>query len=274
MATRESCLLDRAVPQTSRISVLLVTLAAAASAALAVESPAPPASVSFVGPQIQAEGRLVVGPGARIEMHLVDRGNGAGQWRPLVDGQEADLDGPWKPGDHTASLLSADQSARTEPLPFFVDTEGPTLRFKTGTLASFTSRSAEIERTKRERGRKDRKRATPADSPLSWTSGINWEPFMADEQGLHIASHRPQVYLRAPGGAEVEAEGTSLQISKDQVLWIAAEDDAAGVESLHLRWKQAGGGSVLEIETRDNVGNVRRTEWPLSLTAPSADRGR
>ena len=223
------------------------------------------AGAGLTGPQVVVEGKLIVSPNARIEAAGQDNGSGIARWQPLIDGQEPREEGPLAPGPHTAALLVFDRSGQSTPtaaMPFLVDAEAPALRWKTGDLSSFTSRAQEIERTGRDR--RNRRKDKQINSPISWTSGINWEPFQAGGDGLRIASDRPQVYLRMPG-ARVTADRDDLRLEGDQVLWIAAEDDAAGVEFLHLRWNQDEG--VLEIETQDNVGNLRKARWPLEVAA-------
>lgn len=228
------------------------------------------AGAALSGPQVVVEGKLIVGPNSRIEAAGQHDGSGVARWQPLIDGQEPRQDGPLAPGPHTAALLVFDrsgQSTPTTPVPFQVDAEAPALKWKTGDLPDFTSRAQEIERTGRDR--RNRRKDRQASSPISWTSGINWEPFQPGGEGLRIASDRPQVYLRMPG-ARVTADRDDLRLQGDQVLWIAAEDDAAGVEFLHLRWIQEE--NVLEIETQDNVGNLRKARWPLEVSAAAKAR--
>jgi hypothetical protein len=234
--------------------------------------PPPPATLAFAGPQVNVEGKTIVAPGTRIDAIVAD-GATVTRLRPVVDGQEAEAGGPWKVGAHTAALTMVEangRSTRTEPVPFVVDAEPPVLRWRTGMLPEFTPRAKEIEQTGRDRGvHRARRRIPPASSALIWTSGINWEPFPTDGQGLSIASQRPQVYFRSPG-TRFGVEGASIKLEGQQVLWVVAEDAPAGVESLRLRWKPAPDGtSLLEVEARDNVGNVKRAEWPLSLPAPT-----
>lgn len=228
------------------------------------------AGAALSGPQVVVEGKLIVGPNSRIEAAGQHDGSGVARWQPLIDGQEPRTDRPLSPGEHTAALLVFDrsgQSTPTTPVPFLVDAEAPALRWKPGDLPDFTDRAQEIERTGRDRRnkRKDKK----STSPISWTSGINWEPFQPGPEGLRIASDRPQVYLRMPG-AEITPDRDPVRLEGEQVLWIAAEDDAAGVEFMHLRWNQQD--NVLEIETQDNVGNVRKVRWPLEVAAAAQNR--
>lgn len=263
-------------------SPYLPLLALAAAAALPVASqnaPPPPATLVFTGPQVNVEGKMIVAPGTRIDAVVAD-GATVTSLRPVVDGRETESTGPWQPGAHTAALAvveSNGRSTRTEAVPFVVDAEPPALRWRAGMLPDFTPRAEEIEKTTRDHGAaRARKRIPPATSALIWTSGINWEPFPTDDQGLFIASQRPQVYFRSPG-TRFGVEGASVKLEGKQVLWIVAEDAPAGVESLRLRWKPAPDGtSILEVEARDNVGNVKKTEWPLSLpyqaAAPASSR--
>lgn len=254
----------------SAVAVLLPCLSHPAAGQSAAAGNALVAGAALTGPQVVVEGKLIVSPQARIEAAGQENGSGVARWQPLIDGQEPRQDGPLAPGPHTAALLVFDRSGHstpTVPMPFLVDAEAPALKWKTGDLPDFTPRAQEIERTGRDR--RNRRKDRQASSPISWTSGINWEPFQAGGEGLRIASDRPQVYLRMPG-ARVTADRDDLRLEGDQVLWIAAEDDAAGVEFLHLRWNRED--NVLEIETRDNVGNLRKARWPLEVSAKAKGR--
>jgi hypothetical protein len=263
-------------PKRPSSSLYLSALALAAAIAVPAASQnaptLPPATVVFTGPQVNVEGKTIIAPGTRIDAVVKDAV--VTRLRPVVDGQEGEAEGPWKAGAHTAALAVVEangRSTRTEPVPFVVDSEPPTLRWRTGMLPDFTPRAEEIERTDRDQGaHRARKRVPPATSALIWTSGINWEPFPTDDTGLLIASQRPQIYFRSPG-TRFGVEGASIKLDGKQVLWVVAEDAPAGVESLRLRWKPAPDGtSILEVEARDNVGNVKRTEWPVSLAFQAA----
>jgi hypothetical protein len=78
---------------------------------------------------------------------------------------------------------------------------------------------------------------------------------------IEIANNHPQAFFIAPDTAlAVDGKETAF---RDRILWIAAEDAGAGVDRVTFRTRAEGGRVVLEVEARDNVGNVSRKEITL-----------
>jgi hypothetical protein len=242
-------------------------------------NPRPPAgALQVAGPQIRVGERLIVGPGARVEAAGNDAEGNAVAWTPLVDGREESAwPQAWPAGGHTAAAVAVDACGRRAtlaPVAFVVDAEPPAIRWEVNTRQAFmdSNRLAPDDEPKRRKIRFARSGGQPAaDSWLSeagvWQVPLSWvrhgDPTFLDRERypVRIASEHPQAFLAAPGTV-ASMDGSDRTLG-DRLLWLAADDAGAGVESLTLRLRNDGGRTVLEVEAADHVGNTSKKEIGL-----------
>jgi hypothetical protein len=216
---------------------------------------APAGTVTLTGPQVQVGETLFVGPG----VHLTVTGDGAADgggvsWRPLINGREADPSaaaGPWKAGVYTAGAVAADlcgDRGSVAPVTFTVDATAPTLTWDVVDYDAFAGRGVKARKAR--------------SAPLTWSGGVQWLPLAAGED-IRIDSDGPQAFFHA-AGSRFLADGREVALGDGQMLRIRAQDDESHVEHLRFQLRpRDGGGHLLEIETGDLVGNVRRVTWEL-----------
>jgi hypothetical protein len=273
----------------SLVSGALLAFLLTLSAPAAAQEPdcsqgAPPTgSIQVTGPQVRVGEHLFAGPGARIEVAATDAAGGPAQWTPMMDGREESAwPASWTAGDHTAGAAVVDACGRRStlaPVAFTMDTEAPAIRWKAGDRQSFAGRLAPDSERDRRRRLRGRAEGRPAKDTWITVGGVlqtplPWVDFPSDTflaRAVHpvqIKSDHPQVFLAAPATvAAVDGSDSSLG---DRLLWIAAEDAGAGVESLTLRLTNEQNRAVLLVEAVDQVGNTSRKEIVLRRQAQAS----
>lgn len=245
-------------------------------AAEGVDRDAPTGAVTLAGPHMQVGDRVFVAGAVPLEVKATDAGSGVDRWLPLVDGREVDpsvWSAPWTAGAHTAGAIAIDRCGNRSPVTpvsFVVDTEPPVLRWDRRSLADY-----EKQRKEQQRGSWLRFGGGGGLSGLSlaWSTEQQWLPLHWGEKGtsgqgpvydeIVLASDEPHVFLHAAGLSLAPSENEAT-LAQDQVLHIAAEDGGSGVDHLTLRTLKADdGGTVLEAEAVDAVGNKRTERWRL-----------
>ena len=236
-------------------------------------------SLRLGGPQVRVGERLFVAPAATVEVLEA----AAGARRPLIDGREESAwPAAWTPGEHTAAALAVDgcgERAALAPVSFVVDGEAPAIRWEVGDRQALSDRLAPDSEKERRRLKGRRGQGRPA--PETWTSEAGVFrlplPWVHDKERvaqfpIEIANDHPQAFFTAPDTA-LAVDGQETAVG-DRILWIAAEDAGAGVERVIFRTRAEGDRVVLEVEARDNVGNVRRKEIALRQAKPRQDKPR
>lgn len=228
---------------------------------------APAAALRLEGTQIDIAGKLFVPAGVRLAATAAD-GSAVTGVKPLMDGREiADWPASWTPGEHTVGAVSVDGCGRrgavVAPVAFVVDAEPPAFTVEAGTLEAVTDRMVEPRRESR-RVVRERKKAKPAPSDLLWSSGWEdrWEPL---GETVEIRSDRPQLFFRAPEGKRFQGD----EGAGGAALFVTAGDEGAGLELVRFRMRDENGGTVLEVEAVDLVGNVGRRVWKVVTAASS-----
>jgi len=227
-----------------------------------VDASPPSGTVTLSGPQVRVGETLFAGPGASLGVTTVDDSGGNASWRPLINGKEVELRaaaGPWTAGVYTAGAVAVDlcgNRGAITPVSFTVDATPPTLSWDVVDYDTFEGRGKKAQKAR--------------NAPLTWSGGVQWLP-LATGQEVRIDSDGPQAFFHA-AGARLVAEGKEIVLGDGQMLRVRAQDGESMVE--HLRFQiragdggngHGGGGSVLEIETGDLVGNVRKATWELRL---------
>ena len=267
----------RQVSVSGLLLAALLTPAAFVAAQPDCSKPQPPTgSVRVTGPQVRVGDRLIVAPGARVEVTATDAAGGAASWTPLIDGRES-TGWPisWQTGEHTAGAMavdSCDRRASLAPVAFVVDTEPPAIRWEVGDQKTFANRLAPDSEHDRRKIRYARSEGKPANDswisvagiwqvPLAWVKNSDPTFLSRARYAVQIANNRPQAFLAAPGTVAA-LDGTDAKLG-DRLLWIAAEDAGAGVQNLTLRVQNEQDRAVLQVEATDAVGNTSRKEIPL-----------
>ena len=219
----------------------------------------PSGTVTLIGPQVRVGETLFAGPGASLSVTTGDDGGDSSAnaaWRPLINGKEAELKaaaGPWTAGAYTAGAVAVDlcgNRGAIAPVSFTVDATPPDLSWEVIDYSSFAGR-----------GRKAKKARS---APLTWSGGVQWLPLPAGE-AVRINSDSPQAFFHAAGARWI-ADGREVTLGDGQMLRVRAGDGESLVEYLRFLLRPGtSGGQVLEIESGDLVGNVRKATWELRL---------
>jgi hypothetical protein len=222
--------------------------------------------------------QLYVPPGVTFEVKAEDGdigdidGSGLSGWRPVIDGQEAEVEawtGPWPGGPHTAGATALDLCGNRGPIApvsFTVDAEPPALAWK--------AEGPPPEQLRSRRGRRLR-RGEPGDAPgLVWAPSepwgrLRWFGDTTVPQTVEIASDIPTAFLYLDG-VRLVVDGKPLPVSADGLVRLDATDGGSRVEKLTLRTRTSGDGPVLEVEAVDGVGNVGRQELRIERTDVSS----
>ncbi len=240
-----------------------------------IDSEPPRSSVSFIGPRVGVNDRLILGSGAEILAHVIDNGTGVAEWTPLLDGEETTLESwrsPWDSGSHTVSVAATDKSGNRstlEPVAWEYDPDPPVISWgleddetplgeASGEMDSEINPLAENEKLFGLWAR-----TTGSDrSPLVWTSSkIRWLPMKYGD--WRIYSDKPYIIVRARKGS-VEFPILDQTISKKRGLWIHATDSGCGVESMTYQLLEGPQEEkVLVIEAVDILDNKSTVVWTL-----------
>jgi hypothetical protein len=216
----------------------------------------PTGTLRLTGPQVRVDGRLFVASAPVPEVAAEDAETGVSRWLPVIDGEAgAAWPASWDAGEHTAAALVVDRCGRRgtlAPVAFIVDSEPPSIRSETGSLASFEERMPEPRRESRTR-RREKKQKDPDPGALLWSSGWDrWETLAGE---VEIPSDSLQLFFRAPAGRSFDG---------GEVLYLHAEDAGARLDRVRFRSRSAPEGIVLEVEAVDLVGNVVKKEWVVA----------
>jgi hypothetical protein len=214
----------------------------------------PPAgTVTLTGPQVRVGETLFAGPGAHLEVATTDNESGPAGWRPVINGKESDSlpSGPWAAGTYAAGAVALDRCGNrgpVAPVAFTIDTTPPGLTWDVVEYNAFAGRGAQARKAR--------------SAPLTWSGGVQWLPLATGDE-VRIDSDTPQAFFHA-AGARFVADGREVTLGDNQMLRIRAQDTESLVEHLLFRLRlAAGGGTTLELETGDLVGNVRKAAWEL-----------
>jgi hypothetical protein len=248
---------------------------------------APTGSIRITGTTVRIADRLYVPPGVSFEVEATDGGiggsggSGLSGWRPVIDGQEAEVEawtGPWPGGAHTAGATALDLCGNRGPIApvsFLVDAEPPTL--------SWRAEGPPPEQLRSRRGLRLR-RTRPADRPgLVWVPSDPWSRLRWDERWssspaaldpalpwtVEVESDLPTIFIRLEG-VRLLSDGKRLPASGDGLLRLDAADGGSRVERLRVRTRTTSDGPVLEVEAVDGVGNVGRQELKIERTTAPA----
>jgi hypothetical protein len=263
----------------------LLTPAALPAAEPDCSNPQPPTgSIQVTGPQIRVGERLIVSPGARLEVTATAADGSPAPWKPMIEGREESAwPESWAAGGHTAGAVAVDgcgRSASLAPVAFVVDTEPPAIRWEAGERKVFmdTERLAPDKEPKRRRLRRASTGGRPAEDswisedgvlqvPLRWVRHDDPTFHTREKYPVLVVNNHPQAFLAAPG--TIATVDGSDSVLGDRLLWIAAEDAGAGVERMTLRLRREKDyRAVLEVETIDHVGNTIRKEIMLRRAGP------
>jgi hypothetical protein len=242
----------------------------------AAGSPPGGGTIAVAGPQVRVGERLIVSPGARMQVTAVDADGKPAAWVPVIGGrEEKSWPDSWSAGDKTAGAAVVDgcgTRAAVAPVAFTVDAEGPAIEWRAGDRQELDDRLATDTEKERRRLRGRRGEGRPARDawtsdagvyllPVPWAPKRKGEP-AADTFPVEIASDHPQAFLAAPSSAYLH-DGSLETSLGDDVLWVSATDAGAGVDRLVLRTRTDRDRMVLEIEAVDLVGNESRKEIVL-----------
>jgi hypothetical protein len=238
------------------------------------------ASLLIGGPQIRVGERLIVAPTATVTVVPDDAAAaptsaGSATWLPMIGGQQASAwPATWTAGEQTAGAVAEDGCggrATIAPVTFVVDAAAPVIRWEVGDHSSLKDRLAPDSEHDRRRlsGRRSGGHSA-RDAWISragvWQLPVPWDHDRDEKEiaqfPVTIASDHPQGFFAAPATA-LTVDGKDAKLGENRILWVAAEDDGAGVESLTFRTRTEKDRVVLEVEARDLVGNVSKKEIVL-----------
>jgi LysM domain len=239
------------------------------------------ASLLIGGPQVRVGERLIVSPAATVAVVPDAAASGetaagsSAAWLPVIGGQQASAwPATWAPGEHTAAAMAEDGcggKAAIAPVAFVVDAAAPVIRWEVGDHSSLKDRLATD--SEHDRRRLSGRRSGGHSAHDAWTSRagvwqlpVPWDHDRDEKEiaqfPVTIASDHPQGFFAAPA-TSLTADGKDARLGENRILWVAAEDAGAGVESLTFRTRTEKDRVVLEVEARDLVGNVSKKEIVL-----------
>lgn len=240
-----------------------------------IDRTAPVAAVSFLGPQVGVNDRLIVGVGAEIRAAVSDDETGVESWVRLVDGEEVAEDGwrsPWASGTHQVSVRATDRAgnvATLEPVPFIYDPDPPVISWgleKGPASGQAVGETATLDPLDEKRSFGFWAQTTGSSrSPLVWTSSeLKWLPMGYQE--WKISSDKPFIVVRPRKKKPLAFPSIGdLTITRDRGLWIHAVDAGCGVE--HMTYQLLVGPDdalALVVEAVDALDNKSRVVWPLA----------
>jgi hypothetical protein len=97
--------------------------------------------------------------------------------------------------------------------------------------------------------------------PLPWVKNADPTFLSRARYAVRIASNHPQAFLAAPGTV-ASLNGADAGLG-ERLLWIAADDAGAGVQTLTVSLHNEQDRAVLQVEATDGVGNASRKEIVL-----------
>ncbi|MCH9647077.1 MAG: LysM peptidoglycan-binding domain-containing protein [Deltaproteobacteria bacterium] len=256
----------------------------AAKLTLVAGKPADPPKVEYraQGPSVSRDDVLYLGPGAELQLRFDGASSGASKLSFSLDGEARGpevLQGPWSEGLHRLDLGWQDElgnHAQLDGLDFFFDSQAPSIEGKPVPVGWTAPRglvamllptaqigsgqpSGTVPPTKKKR-KKSKKRQSW--SPLDWSGGgWSWQPL----EGLwQLKGPQEQLVLRAVGES-LRWQEPAINLPEGRRAAILFTDPGAGLESLKFGLLPAGeGGWELQLEVRDQVGNVTAEVWPVS----------
>ena len=224
----------------------------------------------FQAPRFGLHSMPIVGRGTALVAEIDDP-SGVAQWTATLDGEEVTpegLRGPWSSGHHTVVVTATDQlgnERESVPFEFVYDPDPPILRWGVqgaSALGQMAGQDGDVE---------------ILSSPRQ---GWRWWPERVDGRrsrrapSWRVTSDAAQVRLWPEGGKAVWLENIEQAVTREQGLWVLAEDALCpgpparlvyGLERLSspTRGGKRGQGMRLMVESEDCVGNVSRMAWPL-----------
>lgn len=235
-----------------------------------VDTTAPAIATRFTGTQIEREGTLYLGVGAKLEVDVEELESGIDLVWADLDGERRSLamvEGPWEPGRHEVVVRAQDRAGNgsaSEVLVFVYDTVGPEIHWGAeggGVYHSYTGEQSLVARPTGQRGRK-----TPK---LSWSiDRRSWQALATGAQSVQ-RSEAPRFFLRSAGRrtAVYGADHVFLPLKRGEGVGILANDRLVGTEWLNFRVEDAGSDNPrdprLIVEAIDWLGNRSSVSWPL-----------
>ena len=244
----------------------------AAFSVLSTGADATPPTIAtlFSGTQIEREGTLYLGVGARLEVEVTDDASGVDRTWAELDGEAVELtaaQGPWEDGPHEVVIKASDRAgnvASSDPLAFVFDTTGPEIHWgleSGGVYHSFVGDTPPVSRPDGRRGRKAPK--------LTWSADRRqWRSVGAETVNLE-RYEAPRFYLRGGGrcSAIYGADNAFLPLKKKEGVGVLANDEYVGTEWLNFRLEEAADDGRrdprLLVDAVDWLGNRSAVSWPL-----------
>ncbi len=213
----------------------------------------------------------IAGRGTALVAEITDP-SGVAKWTSTLDGEPVTaevLGGPWSSGLHTVVVTATDNVGNERvavPFDFVYDPDPPVLRWGVqgatahGQMAGLDGDVGAVA------------------APL--LQGWRWWPDQGEgrrsrrDQLWRITSDRSQVRLWPQYGKSIHLENVPRAVSREQGLWVLAEDALCpgpparlvyGLErqSSPTQRRKRSQGLRLIVEAEDCAGNISRMAWPL-----------
>lgn len=234
------------------------------------DSTPPVIQTEFTGTQIERDGTLYLGVGAKLEVAIEDHESGLERTWAELDGEAVELEtasGPWELGRHTVMIKARDRvgnESATERLEFVYDTAPPEIHWgrETGGLYhSYSGEQEPVARPERDRGRK-----IPA---INWSADQRtWQALGSSIESVQ-RREAPRFFLRRAGRriAVYGADQVSLPLKRKKGVGVLANDRLVGTEWLNFQIEDTGTDKRpdprLVVEAIDWLGNRSTVSWPL-----------
>ena len=228
------------------------------------------ASINYSGTAFRLGSTLVLGPNGELipqsEEELQEE-----DWVLALDGETKKLEewnSNWKAGLHTATAvyLGGITPQRVE-FGFISDPTPPKMEWRAGSddlLDHHGGIGQEGGKGEKFKGKRHR------EVPLEWsTDGIAWVPLLLrqsepgdEESRWKVFSDKPHLFFRTRKNRAF-AESAPVELRKDEVLRVQAEDEDSGVARMEVGVVEENGQWYLEILAFDRVENRSEVQWLL-----------
>ncbi len=228
------------------------------------------ASINYSGTAFRLGTMLVLGPDGELIPHSGD-GLQEEDWVLSLDGETKAMkewNGAWTAGQHTATAvyLGGVSPQRVE-FSFISDPVPPEMEWRVGSdnlLDHHGGMGQEGGKGEKFKGKRHR------EVPLEWsTDGIAWVPVLLresepgdEESRWKVLSDKPHLFFRTKKN-KAFAVNAPVELKKDEILRIQAEDSESGVARMEVGVVDEGGLWYLEILAIDRVDNQSQVRWPL-----------
>jgi hypothetical protein len=247
----------------------------------------PVADIRVHGSHVMLGGLLVLGAATTLEGVVEDDTGLEGEWVPILNGEEVDLEewaGGWPEGEHELSGYAVDGaglfSEPLGPIEMLSDPVPPEIHWSVGDR-ELMERHGVDQHWDHQRERRLRRKAH-SNVVAEWSpDGRRWNPIRAlspeeanREDGKPIAqwqvkSDHPQIFFRVMRNQAFAADAP-LSLSRGEFLRIWADDALSAVRELLVSVHYyPGDRHYLEVRAWDVAGNLSVEKWPL---APRRDK--